>query len=192
MKPHEFVGFWRQRKLHFVVRPDYLAGLEDSEQQRRRNLFQVHPLVLRRATIDPGNWDTSRLPSVQGDDYPEFMLDEALRTLAGFWWSRLGGLDEEDFGREIDRPLSSYAVPSRLMAQIAYGVESAARARYAGTLFGNLSLPPAEFSAMVGAMTPDGFVGFIREYGVELGFVSEPSNLGGAAMQWVSRGYAPW
>ncbi|CAB5150611.1 hypothetical protein D3OALGA1CA_4397 [Olavius algarvensis associated proteobacterium Delta 3] len=191
MKPYEFIEFWKTRKLHFILRPDYIAGLEERDTSRF-GIFRVHRLVAQRAAINPENWEVSKLPAIEGEGYAPFLLGDELISLGRIWWSHLGNLPEEDFRNQVDLPLSNYRIPSDLLGRLAYGIQSVARVRYSGTLFEAFTLEPNEFLKMTADMTPNDFVRFVLDHGVDLEYVRDPYDIGLAATQWVSQGYQPW
>lgn len=198
MSPANFVKFLTEWNLHFVQNPEYIAGYSGVWDSPFALRFNIHPLIAKRATINPHNWDLSHVSEIEIFDersgetttkYPE----RDILTMGQIVWEHLGGLDQDAFREDSYRPMSNYPIPHDLIVDVAAELEYFANKAYSSGIFGlSLGLPPAELQKNLAQMPPDVFVQFMLDYGVPLRFIKAPSAVAETALTWVRAGYQPW
>ncbi len=187
MKPVDFVRELKQMKLTFVQNPDYLAGFGGRWDDEGQLHLRLEPLVERRAAANPDNWDVSKVPAVDLAGGRDVDLSEAVRSLGNSAWAKLGRLDEEHLGTEIDKPLGALGVPRPLIEEVTAGIEGLPHPRWLGG-FAQFGLEP---DTLLGLKAPD-VVETLRSWEVPIDFRTPPSAVARLAVQWVRSGFQPW
>jgi hypothetical protein len=187
LRPKDLVQLLNALKLlYFVKDPDTSADNQVYEEGHQANEMMLNvrlgPLVAKRASINPNNWDLSAI-APDADD---------IRDLGLVFWEKLRRLDSQDFDQECEKPLSklgvtqemALAAANEMVKPIAFGVGEMRHEQ----------APPEMVSAYAKGlleMTPDEFVQRLQET-AHLHFRQDPGAIASAAVQWMRAGYQPW
>jgi hypothetical protein len=187
LMPQDFIKLLQKQRLRFVVDPEYMAGVDRPEDTERYRQVILAPLISQRASVNPANWKLDHLPVITENTrelHPESDLAELART----WWTRLGPLDQKEFGEAITQPLSAFALPPALVEKVALEIQSIMRVQGVGSKMGvEYTLPPETILQM----KPETFLDLLIERDI-LRFRQSPSQIAQTALQWVRAGYQPW
>jgi len=124
----------------------------------------TRPLYTARATVDPVNWDLGAMGGRTRAD---------IGVLGAFLWSQMETEQAEPFLRNVNRPLSSYPIPSELIRDIAGGMSAAVKGRTGWDVVFTPSL--------IRELSPITFVQMLKDYKL-LTFKKDPSAIAEAAI----------
>ncbi len=189
LRPLEFVHRMEQLHLTFVQDPTYAAGYGDGDD--RALWLQLQPTVRERATVNPGNWDLSRVPAIDTDDGRMIDLGQAIESAGRTAWARLAPLDQERLQPELAKTMKDLGVPRSTAQAIAEGINLLPHARLA-PLARALNLDIGVDAETILECTPALFVDLLRDWDVPLRFVREPAQIEALAVRWIRAGFQPW